>query len=227
MELLKEKQEEDRRRLEEQFEERNKAQQEQMENMMKANMEQMKEDRERMLNQNKGLEVTYCPSTRRRSNLVPRVSPRGAGETLETRLHGQHIPVNFVSLPQRRSILNSDWLPATITKENRRTDVVLNDHVMQEIHKIVHESFLIPMLLCKKQNTFGLPLFVLLLLFNIESEKVNRMSGMWYHITSRTLKCALGSRNPLFLRTKGGLGGRLDSHDGVLTSSGLLMTILL
>ena len=53
MELLRAKQEEDKRRLEEQFREDMEAQREQMQNMMTANMEEMKRDREAILEQNR------------------------------------------------------------------------------------------------------------------------------------------------------------------------------
>lgn len=57
MELLKTKQEEDRRRLEEQFKENLETQRDQMENMMTANMQEMKQDREAVLSQNRTLQV--------------------------------------------------------------------------------------------------------------------------------------------------------------------------
>ena len=55
MELLKEKQEEDRKRLEEQFKADMEAQREQMQNMMTANMDELRKDREAIIEQNQTL----------------------------------------------------------------------------------------------------------------------------------------------------------------------------
>ena len=52
MEILKAKQEEDRKRLEEQFKADMEAQREQMHNMMTANMEELRKDREAIVQQN-------------------------------------------------------------------------------------------------------------------------------------------------------------------------------
>ena len=58
MELLKEKQEEDRKRLEEQFKADMEAQREQMQNMMTANMEELRKEREATAAQNQTLKET-------------------------------------------------------------------------------------------------------------------------------------------------------------------------
>ena len=58
MELLKAKQEEDRKRLEEQFKADMEAQREQMQNMMTANMEELRKDREAIVEQNQTLKET-------------------------------------------------------------------------------------------------------------------------------------------------------------------------
>ena len=58
MEILKVKQDEDRRRLEEQFRADMEAQREQMHNMMTANMEELRKDREAIVEQNHTLKET-------------------------------------------------------------------------------------------------------------------------------------------------------------------------
>lgn len=58
MELLKVKQEEDRKRLEEQFKADMEAQREQMQNMMTANMDELRKDREAIVQQNQTLKET-------------------------------------------------------------------------------------------------------------------------------------------------------------------------
>ena len=56
MELLKVKQEEDRRRLEKQLRSDMEDQREQMQNMMRANMEQLHRERQNVVDQNKTLQ---------------------------------------------------------------------------------------------------------------------------------------------------------------------------
>ena len=56
MELLKVKQEEEKRRLEEQLRSDMDAQRQQMENMMRANMEELRRDRQDVLAQNRTLQ---------------------------------------------------------------------------------------------------------------------------------------------------------------------------
>ena len=56
MELLKVKQEEDRRRLEKQLSSKIEEQGEQMQNMMRANMEQLHRERQNVVDQNKTLQ---------------------------------------------------------------------------------------------------------------------------------------------------------------------------
>ena len=58
MELLRIKQEEDRKRLEEQFKADMEAQREQMSNMMAANMDELQKDREVIIQQNNTLKET-------------------------------------------------------------------------------------------------------------------------------------------------------------------------
>ena len=56
MELLKAKQEEEKRRLEEQLRSRMEAQRQQMENMMRANMEELQRERKNVVAQNRTLQ---------------------------------------------------------------------------------------------------------------------------------------------------------------------------
>ena len=56
MELLKAKQEEERRRLEEQLRTDMEAQRDQMQNMMRANMEQLQRERQNVVDQNRTLQ---------------------------------------------------------------------------------------------------------------------------------------------------------------------------